>query len=70
MAQQSFGEQLRTARTAQGLTIAELARLSGTSRPSLSAIEAGKRSPTVDTARRILAQLGCDLLIAERTGHQ
>jgi transcriptional regulator with XRE-family HTH domain len=43
------------ARERAGLTRAELARRSATSRPTLSAYEHGRVSPTLDTFERILA---------------
>lgn len=49
---------LEAARRAAGLTQAALAARSGTSRPTLSAYENGRKSPTLDTAERILAAAG------------
>ena len=46
---------LTTAREKVGLSIAELARRSGTSRSTLSAYEHGRVSPTLDTLERVLA---------------
>lgn len=56
------------ARSEAGLSQADLARLSGTSRPTLSAYEHGRKSPTLATAARILAAAGCDLAITPRIG--
>ncbi|WP_436699134.1 helix-turn-helix transcriptional regulator [Nocardioides sp. BYT-33-1] len=50
-----------TARRAAGLTQAALAARSGTSRPTLSAYENGRKSPSLDTAERILAAAGFEL---------
>ena len=50
-----------TARRAEGLTQAALAARSGTSRPTLSAYENGRKSPSLDTAERILAAAGFEL---------
>lgn len=49
------------AREAAGLSKADLAELAGTSRPTLSAYEHGRVSPTLDTVGRILAAVGCRL---------
>ncbi len=46
------------AREAAGLSKAELAERAGTSRPTLSAYEHGRVSPTLETAERILAAAG------------
>jgi transcriptional regulator with XRE-family HTH domain len=52
---------LERVRVSSGLTQEELARRAGTSRPTLSAYEHGRKSPTVATFARILAQAGWDL---------
>lgn len=49
-----------------GLSQAELAQRSGTSRPTLSAYEHGRKSPTLATAARIVAAPGCELTITPR----
>src|SRR5699024_5769043 len=46
---------LLAARTDADLSIAELARRAGTSRPSVSAYEHGRVTPTLDTFERLLA---------------
>lgn len=46
------------AREAAGLSKADLAERAGTSRPTLSAYEHGRVSPTLDTVERILAAAG------------
>lgn len=55
----------RTRRDA-GLSQAALARLSGTSRPTLSAYENGRKSPTLATATRIIDAAGFELAITPR----
>ncbi len=60
------GEIFRQARVEAGLSQAALARLSGTSRPTLSAYEHGRKSPTLATAARIVAAAGFDLIITPR----
>jgi len=49
---------LTEARERAGLTRAELARRSATSRPTLSAYEHGRVSPTLDTLERVVAATG------------
>ncbi len=51
------------ARVEAGLSQAALARMSGTSRPTLSAYERDRKSPTLATATRILAAAGFDLTL-------
>lgn len=57
---------IERARAEAGLSQAALARLSGTSRPTLSAYERDRKSPTLATAARILAAAGFDLDITPR----
>src|SRR5262249_22278289 len=49
------------ARTSAGLTQEELARRAGTSRPTVSAYEHGRKSPMVATFARLLAEAGWEL---------
>jgi transcriptional regulator with XRE-family HTH domain len=58
---------LSTARARAGLSIAELARRAGTSRPTVSAYEHGRVSPTVDTLERLLAVTGNHLTVTPTT---
>lgn len=55
------GELLEQARVDAGLTQEELASRAGTSRPTLSAYERGRKSPTVATFARLLSAAGRDL---------
>jgi transcriptional regulator with XRE-family HTH domain len=55
------GELLGRVRVNAGLTQEELARRAGTSRPTLSAYEHGRKSPTVATFARLLSEAGWDL---------
>ena len=55
------GGLLERARASAGLTQDELARRAGTSRPTLSAYENGRKSPTVATFARLLAEAGYEL---------
>ncbi len=57
---------LQQAREAAGLSQAALATSAGTSRPTLSAYERGRKSPTLDTARRILSEAGFELSITPK----
>ena len=52
------------AREAAGLSRAALAAVAGTSRPTLSAYEHGRKSPTLDTASRIIGEAGFELSLA------
>ena len=54
---------LEQARVAAGLSQAALAERAGTSRPTLSAYERGRKSPTLETAVRIVRTAGFDLAI-------
>ena len=52
---------LKEWRKYRGLTQADLARVAGTSQAAIALIEAGKRNPTVETARKCANALNCDL---------
>jgi len=54
-------ELLEQIRVSSGLTQEELARRAGTSRPTLSAYEHGRKSPTVATFARLLSGAGWEL---------
>lgn len=47
------GHRIREARATQGLSLEQLARLTGISAPALSLIETGKRDPRLTTLSRI-----------------
>jgi len=53
---------IRATRERAGITQGELARRAGTSRPTVSAYEAGRKSPSLATAQRLLAALGAHLV--------
>jgi transcriptional regulator with XRE-family HTH domain len=57
---------LLQARHAAGLSQASLAELAGTSRPTLSAYEHGRKSPTLETAARIIGDAGFELALTPR----
>lgn len=50
-------------RRASGLSQGELARRAGTSRPTLSAYEHGRKSPSLDTVERLAAAAGQELAL-------
>lgn len=52
---------IERARRAAGLTQGELARRAHTSRPTLSAYENGRKSPSLETLERLLAEVGFDV---------
>ncbi len=54
-------ELIRRARTTSGLTKKDFARRVGTSRSAIDEYESGRRSPSIDTLRRILGRVGLDL---------
>ncbi len=57
---------LAQARTAAGLSQAALAERAGTSRPTLSAYEHERKSPTLETAGRIVGKAGFELSLTPR----
>jgi transcriptional regulator with XRE-family HTH domain len=57
---------LESARRQAGLSRSELARRAGASRPTLAAYAAGKKSPNLATAERIIQAAGFDLEIVPR----
>ncbi len=57
---------LADARQRAGLSVTELARRAGTSRPTLSAYEHGRVSPRLDTVERILSAAGQSLRLVRR----
>jgi transcriptional regulator with XRE-family HTH domain len=62
------GGLLEHARSSAGLTQDELARRAGTSRTTLSAYENGRKSPTVATFARLLAEAGYELEAQPQVG--
>lgn len=64
------GHRIRETRAAQGLSLEQLARLTGISAPALSLIETGKRDPRLTTLKRIADALRVPLaaLIADASG--
>lgn len=58
-----LGERIRALREANGLSQAELARLIGSTQPSIARLEAGRVSPTLETLDRVAAALGVELVV-------
>jgi len=52
---------LREWRKYRGMTQVELAAISGLSQGAIAQIEAGKRNPSVETARKFANALNCDI---------
>jgi len=50
---ETTGKRIRETRGEQGLSLEQLARLTGISAPALSLIETGKRDPRLTTLKRI-----------------
>ena len=57
----SIGERLRTLRKSQKLTLVELAKAAGVDVATISRIETGKMSGTLESHIRLAAALGCKL---------
>ena len=63
-----YGSFLRGIRESRGLTQHELAEVAGVSQPNISAIERGRRMPSLDTLNRIVTACGYELAaVAEDT---
>jgi transcriptional regulator with XRE-family HTH domain len=68
----TVGPPLKQLRTAQGLSLRQLAERAGVTASYLSAVERGKISPTIALLGRVLAALGTDLagfFTAEQEAH-
>src|SRR6185436_4575987 len=55
------GESIKRAREARGLSLSDLARQSGTAKATLSALEAGRANPTLETLWALAAALQLSL---------
>jgi len=62
----SLGRALRDARLAKKLTQGQLAERAGTTQPTVSSIERGISSVSLDTLLRILAALRLELILQSR----
>lgn len=56
-----LGKRIRERRLGNQLTQQALAKRAGISQPSLSSIESDQKRPSLDTAMRLAAALGCKL---------
>jgi transcriptional regulator with XRE-family HTH domain len=56
--------EIRVLRQHAGMTQAALARAGGTSQPTVAAYEAGQKSPTLTTLRRLAGSVGLDAFVA------
>lgn len=54
---------IRSLRALAGVSQTELARAAGTSQPTISAYETGRKSPTLDTVRRLATSVGLEVNI-------
>jgi transcriptional regulator with XRE-family HTH domain len=59
---------LRSARLTSGISQGDLAALARTSQSDISTVEAGKRTPTVDTLERLLRQTGHRIIAVPGVG--
>ncbi|MGG7058743.1 helix-turn-helix domain-containing protein [Clostridium tertium] len=57
----NLGEKIRIARLTKGITLAELAKLTGTSRKTISDFEKGKSKPQARTVNRLVKYLKLDV---------
>ncbi len=64
-----FGQQIRLARKAQGLTQAERAAIAGVGTRFVSALERGKESAQMGLALELARLVGVDLTAKPRRGH-
>ena len=55
---------VRELRRKAGLTQTELARIAGTSQPTIAAYEAGRKSPTLQTLSRIARAVGLEAMVS------
>lgn len=55
---------IRALRRAAGVSQGALASAGGTSQPTIAAYEAGRKSPTVETVRRLAASVGLEPTVA------
>lgn len=56
-----LGEALHRLRKTRGLSQADLAEKTGLSHSQVSAFEAGKQTPSLDSLGKLMRTLGCDL---------
>ena len=68
MDRENFGEVLRQAREAQGLTKTELAKRSGFTLRAVQYWEQGRKNITLENATRLLDALGLELVVTAKGG--
>ncbi len=56
-----YGTFVRDMRESRGMTQAELAEVSGLKQPNISALEQGRRMPTIETLHRLATSCGYEL---------
>lgn len=67
---ESFGLILRGHREAQGMTQADVARRCAVTRTYISALENGRKNPTLETQVRLAAALGVELSVLVREAEE
>ena len=55
-----LGEKIRELRKGKGLTIKDLAKLSGITEPTITNIELGKHKPRLPVLQKLCVALDCD----------
>ena len=65
-----IGRALKDARSAAGLTQAEVAQVAGVSREAVSLLENGQRGARVETLNAVLFALGYEIAFLPRAQHQ
>ncbi len=60
-----FARRLRDLRTAAGLSVEQVSQASGLHKQTVYFLEAGRRAPSLDTARRLAKALGQPLSVFE-----
>lgn len=58
-----IGNEIAQHRRAKGYTVRQLAELAGVSKSTVVNIEAGRFSPTIDVANKLLTALGAQIII-------
>lgn len=62
----AVGESIRDLRKTRGLSIRELANLTGLSSGAISRWESGKRIPSVENYNKMMTALGAELAVVEK----
>lgn len=64
--EKTVGESIRDLRNAKGLSVTELADLSGIHRSMISRWERGERVPSVENYNKVMTALGAELTVVEK----